>query len=135
MFKHVHVTVWLVTGCPNKKRLTLCLLITLPSSLLPSYSSHLTSSLLRNCSSTCPNKQSNNYHMLWCSYYKLYTLCSCIECIISEQVEKLKVTLREIKCLTLAAQNTASLIENIMESEVSSHLSVLLEYIIMNVVE
>ena len=48
------------------------------------------------------------------------------------------MTLREIKCLTSAAQNTASLIENIMESEkVSSHLSVLLEYIIiiMNVVE
>ena len=49
---------------------------------------------------------------------KLCVLSSCIECIISEQVEKLKVTLREIKCLTSAAHNTASLIENIMESEV-----------------
>ena len=42
---------------------------------------------------------------------------SCIECVISEQVEKLKVTLHEIKYLTSAAQSTASLIENIMKSE------------------
>ena len=45
----------------------------------------------------------------------LCILCSCIECIISEQVEKLKMTLHEINYLTSAARNTASLIENMME--------------------
>ena len=56
-------------------------------------------------------------------------LCSCIECIITEQVEKLKVTLHEIKYLTSAAHNTASLIENMMEEsdKVRQHPTVLLE--------
>lgn len=48
---------------------------------------------------------------------ELYILCSCMDCIITEQLEKLKVTLHEIEYLTSAAHNTASLIENIMESE------------------
>ena len=54
-------------------------------------------------------------------------LCSCIDCIITEQVEKLKVTLHEIKYLTSAAHSTASLIENMME-RVSDHPTALLEY-------
>ena len=53
-------------------------------------------------------------------------LCSCIDCIITEQVEKLKVTLHEIKYLTSAAHDTASLIENMMEQV--SHVTALLEY-------
>jgi len=40
-----------------------------------------------------------------------------MECVISEQLEKLKATLHEIECLTSASHKTVSLIEDIIESD------------------
>jgi len=47
----------------------------------------------------------------------LASVYSCMECIISEQLDKLKATLHEIEFLTSASHKAVSLIEDIIESD------------------
>jgi len=103
-----------VVGLLSKRRPTSCPPIILPSYLLPSLLSLHTNNLPRSSFLTFPNRQGKCCLLSWPP--SLYHLYSCMECIISEQLDKLKATLHEIECLTSASHKTVSLIEDIMES-------------------